>query len=901
MSLTVGSRIGPYEITGAIGAGGMGEVFRARDTKLNRDVAIKVLPAEFAKDHERVARFKREAQILASLNHPNIAAIYGIEEGEGAIALAMELVEGEDLSAHIARGPMPLAEVLPIARQIAEALEAAHEQGIIHRDLKPANIRVRAERAGLPSGHGTVKVLDFGLARAMDPSGASNPNVSHSPTLTHQGTLAGMIVGTAAYMSPEQAKGKTVDKRADIWAFGVVLYEMLSGKRAFKGEDVSETLASVLKDTLSMDALPAATPKRLTRLIERCLDRDLKTRLRDIGEARVKIGRIEAGDSDSSSGSPGSRIAPTRSRLVAALVALAAILGIALAVSLVRRADFTAVEAPTVRFALFDGAKLKVATWVTTPFGASRDGNTVVFTADDGSGDRLWVRTLNQPDPRALADTEGAYQPAISPDGEWVAFVVANHVIRKCRLSGGGATTLTTTDDLTAALAWTSNDEIVFEKIGSASGIQRVSANGGAAQLLIPIDRAAGEQSQRRPLVLWDQRLVLYAGTFTDGIVRLVAFSLEDSRRARLDLEGIQALGMVDDHLVYARRDGVLMAVPFDVRGLRVSGTPRQLSDQVLSGTTGTAVTLSPAGTLVYSPPTSPLSRLMLGDATGNATPLGDAAKAYGSPRFSPDSRRIAVSIADSGSSDLWVLDRVSKEATRVTRGGNGTLDLQSWMPDGKAFLFTRHSQLWIVPVDGGAEPRRLVETAGEIQGASPMPDGRSLLVTRRLRNQGILELEELVRLPIDGAAPPVSVVPSRSSGGSIRPVDPRVSPDGLFVAFQGRNEQQVHVRALDGTATVQVSEASGVLPAWGRDSRTLFYQTSSGPMVAELQTSPPLSVLRRRLLPPFPSPGFVSDVSADGKTVLIVAPVDRSSRVLVVLNWTNEVRRQLRRQDAQP
>jgi serine/threonine-protein kinase len=271
----------------------MGEVFRARDTKLNRDVAIKVLPAEFASDIERVARFKREAQVLASLNHPNIAAIFGLEEAEsasgsgsgGVVALIMELVEGEDLSTLIARGPIPIAEALPIARQIAEALEAAHEQGIVDRDLKPANIKVRAD--------GAVKVLDFGLAKAMDPSGASNPNASHSPTLTHHGTQAGMILGTAAYMSPEQAKGRSVDKRADVWAFGVVLYEMLTGKRAFKGEDVSETLAAVLMTSLPMDALPVVTPPRLRRVIERCLERDLKNRLRDIGEARFEISKIE--------------------------------------------------------------------------------------------------------------------------------------------------------------------------------------------------------------------------------------------------------------------------------------------------------------------------------------------------------------------------------------------------------------------------------------------------------------------------------------------------------------------------------------------------------------------------------------------------------------------------------
>ncbi|MEO5762238.1 MAG: protein kinase, partial [Vicinamibacteria bacterium] len=740
MSPAHGSRIGPYEIIAAIGAGGMGEVFRARDTKLNRDVAIKVLPSAFADDPERLARFKREAQVLASLNHPNIAAIHGLEDadppagsGQAAIvALVMELVEGEDLSAHIGRGPIPVAEALPIARQIAEALEAAHEQGIVHRDLKPANIKVRTD--------GTVKVLDFGLAKAMDPSGASNPNVSHSPTLTHQGTQAGMIIGTAAYMSPEQAKGKPVDKRADIWAFGVVLYEMLTGRRAFKGEDVSETLASVLKDTLSMDALPTHTPPRLKRLIERCLERDLKNRLRDIGEARFEISKIESGAPDTSTASaissaPGAP-ASTMSRMLP--WAIVGALAIALVTALALRSPWTIapVDAPTARFSMVDGARLKVATWTTTPFGASRDGKTIIFNADDGSGGHLWVRTLDQPEPRALPDTDGAYQPAISPDGEWVAFVVANHVIRKSRLSGGGATTVTTTDDLTAALAWTSNDEIVFEKIGSDSGIHRVSANGGPAKLLIPIDKAAGEAGQRRPLVLLDERLIIYASSPADGATHLAAFSLADGRRRHLDVESNQALGMVDGQLLYVRREGgVLMAVPFDVSGLRVLGTPRQLSDRVAVNSTGTAVSLSPAGTLVYALSVSPLSRLMLGDMAGHATSLTDAAKGYRSARFSPDSRRIATGIEEGDNRNLWILDRGSKEATRLTRGGNNTLSLEGWMPDGKALLFTRDAQLWIVPVDGGAEPRRLFETAGLIQGASPAPDGRTLLVSRRVRN----------------------------------------------------------------------------------------------------------------------------------------------------------------------
>ena len=508
MSLTLGTRLGSYEITGAIGAGGMGEVFRARDTKLNRDVAIKVLPTAFADDPERLARFTREAQTLASLNHPNIAAIYGIEEvpavsgstGPGSRALVMELVEGEDLSAHIARGPIPIAEALPIARQIAEALEAAHEQGIVHRDLKPANIKIRAD--------GTVKVLDFGLAKAMDQGAASslNPNVSHSPTLTHQGTMAGMIIGTAAYMSPEQAKGKAVDKRTDIWGFGVVLYEMLTGQRAFKGEDVSETLASVLKDKLSMDALPVTTPPRLKQLIERCLDRDLKARLRDIGEARLKIARIEAGGPDTAVSVPTASATGFAAR-VRFLSALVAVLTIALISGLLTWAPWRRTPAPTPRKLLVSiGADASL-----TGGGAnvvlSPDGTTLAFTAQRASQTWLFVRKLDQLQAVALDGTEDASSPFFSPDGQWIAFF-AGDKLKKVSVAGGAAINLCDAPNGRGG-TWTDDDTIVFTPASvSNTRLMRVPAAGGTSSVFGALGE--GAVTQRWPQALPGGKGVLY-------------------------------------------------------------------------------------------------------------------------------------------------------------------------------------------------------------------------------------------------------------------------------------------------------------------------------------------------------------------------------------------------------
>ncbi|HLE69052.1 MAG TPA: serine/threonine-protein kinase, partial [Vicinamibacteria bacterium] len=584
MTLSPGTRLGPYEIASPLGAGGMGEVFRARDTKLNRDVAIKVLPTAFAQDAERVARFRREAQLLASLNHPNIAAIYGLEESDGVLALALELVEGEDLAERLTRDAIPVDEAVAIAKQIAEGLEAAHEKGIVHRDLKPANLKLTKD--------GTVKILDFGLAKAYEGEPTTDGALSQSPTMSRQMTEAGVIFGTAAYMSPEQARGGTVDKRADIWAFGVVLFEMLTGKRLFTGETVSDTLAAVLRQEIDWKALPASTPPGLRRLLERCLDRDAKKRLRDIGEARVAL-EERLGTRDTVRTSSGMRALPW---FLLALVSALALW------ALWRPAPQ---PAPPLRLSAELGAAASLATdWGPAAI-LSPDGRLLAFVASPGTGERplLHLRRLEQLDAAPLAGTEGARDPFFSPDGEWIAFF-ADGKLKKVSVSGGAAVTLCDAADERGG-TWAEDGTIFFTAGGQPGvGLSRVSSAGGTPQTLTTPDAASQERTHRWPQALPGGKAVLYTAGSTRGNYEdasLVVHSLASDTRKVLHRGGYHGRYLPSGHLVFIH-EGTLFAARLDLDRLELTGQPVPVLAGVSANpdNAGAQFAFSQDGTLVY-------------------------------------------------------------------------------------------------------------------------------------------------------------------------------------------------------------------------------------------------------------------------------------------------------------
>ena len=705
MGLTPGARIGVYEISAPLGEGGMGQVYRATDTTLTRQVAIKILPDAFAADPERMARFEREAKTLASLNHPNIAAIYGFEKSGGAYALVMELVEGDDLSRRIAKGAIPLDEALPIARQIADALEAAHERGIIHRDLKPANIKVRSD--------GTVKVLDFGLAKAIEPAEGSSPSPSMSPTITTPAmTQAGIILGTAAYMSPEQARGKTVDKRADIWAFGCVVYEMLIGRRAFQGEETSDVLAAVLRQDLDWSVLPAA-PNRLRRLLVRCLDRDPHTRLRDIGEARVEIDKTLAGVGDDGAAPQSTGTAaqftpastPTLPWAVAAaLVVVAAVMAFGW-----WRATRPAERAlrPLVRLDVDLGADVSLGSVAGANQIISPDGTRIVYV----SHSRLFTRRLDQPNATELAGTQGALAPFFSPDGQWIAFFAASK-LQKISVDGGSPTILCDAP-LGRGGTWDKDGNIIAALSG-VTGLSRVPSAGGPPTPVT--DLRNGELTHRWPQILPRGNAVLFtAHTATNGFDRanIEVMSLADKSRKTLVRGGTYSRYLPSGHLVYVNR-GTLFAVPFDADRLEVHGTPAPVLDQIgYNAQVGSAqLDFSETGTLIYRSggAGSGLLTVVWLDGAGKVEPLLANPGAYVNPSLSPDGRRLAVNVVEGSGTDIWIYDWPRDAMTRLTFTGRA--DGPVWSPDGRYIAFLALEEgLSVIRSDGSGKPQPLTQS----------------------------------------------------------------------------------------------------------------------------------------------------------------------------------------------
>jgi Tol biopolymer transport system component len=873
MSIDPGARLGPYDVTAPLGAGGMGEVYRARDSRLNRDVAIKVLPPAFATDPLRMARFAREAQVLAALSHPNIAAIYGLEESGGATALIMELVEGSTLAERIAAGPIPLDEALAIARQIGAALESAHEKGIIHRDLKPANIKITPE--------GKVKVLDFGLAKAMDADPASSGSPANSPTLTLESTRVGQIMGTAAYMSPEQARGKPVDKRADIWAFGVVLFEMLSGHSIFEGETVSDTLAAVLRADLEWKRLPADTPPKVRRLLQRCLERDPKRRLRDIGDAWIELE------------TPDEPAAPTvlpaappqpAWRRVLPWAAAVVIGGAGIAWGLLHTA--APPPRPVVRWA---SPEKGFAAFVAV----SHDGTRLAYTMGSLNDLHLGIRMLDQFEGKTIEGTEGGFFPIFSPDGQWILYSTIQNKIKKMPVTGGASITLC--DGTTAQGAdWGDDDTIV---VAGPKGLMRVSAGGGTPETLTTVDSAKGETAHMHPQILPGARKIVFTvanGTSFDA-AKVGIFDVKTKSYSVFASGGARARYVPTGHLVYYR-GGTLFALPFDIKRGAAVGSEAPVVEGVSSvGPLGYAdYSFSDGGLLLYVAGSSAQqgTTLVWADRKGETQPVAATPQLWGTGRLSPDGMRIANGLQKgAGERDIWVYDIARGTTTRLSFEGGS--DNPIWSPDGRRIVFGQgrgNLGLYSVAADGSAKPELLLPTANVPVPTSFTPDGKTLVYTLRGADS---KTHLMVFTP--GSQPrALHDSPFGEAGGQI-------SPDGKWLAYESSESgsSEVYVQPFPGPgAKVRISVQGGFWPRWARSGRELFFWESVQPTTrvfsAEIQTARGFSAGTPQPLFSMAS-GTTWDVAPDGKRFLVeLTPLGPSgtSRMNGVMEWFDELRR---------
>ncbi|HEX9755972.1 MAG TPA: protein kinase [Gemmatimonadales bacterium] len=857
-----------YRLERELGQGGMATVYLAHDLRHDRDVAIKVLHPELAAALGG-ERFLSEIKTTAKLQHPHILPLLDSGAAEGLLYYVMPYVSGETLRARLERErQLPLDDALRITREVADALGAAHALGIIHRDIKPENIL-------LQGGHALV--ADFGIALAVQQAGGARM------------TQTGLSLGTPQYMAPEQAMGeRKIDARADVYALGAVLYEMLTGDPPFTGSTVQAIVAKVMTER-------PVPPSTVRDTVPPQVEQAILTSLAKLPADRFSSAAEFTRGLTAASGQPRVASSPTRRR--AARLApwfLAAALAVALGGVLASRPAGPSRAPEVIRFPLGTGAAVLAKSGSTNPFAISPDGRAVVFRAPGGadSPDKLWLRTLDDPRPRVLEGTDNGQNPSFSPDGKWIAFVVANRKLMKIPTSGGSASTVCALEYVSASLSWASEAEIVFESFGR-QGLQRVSASGGTPRAAVSLDTANGEIMQRRPLVLRREGVVLFASSDRDGRTQLAAAPLEGGRATRLGVDGIHPLGMIDGWLIYARVDGALMAVAFDPGRLQVSGAPVQLVDRVASTFGGVAVALSPNGTLVYEPGAIE-SRLTLVDSSGRSTTVLDEERPYRGPRFSPDARHLAVGIGDARGLDVWLFERATSAFRRLTLAGNASAP--EWSPDGHRLFYTVGSaggrrELWSVPIDGSAEPSRLLDLPGSVMEAVPTPDGKSLVVRRVDPAKG----SELLHVSLVGDATP------RLLATSPNPRGPRVSPDGRWVAYVAAQEiSQVYVRPLLGAGEVQVSVNGGVQPIWAPNSRRLYFRSFVGRLTeVELGTSPVLQVVRRRPMLEDPSqqigPTADYDLSPDGTTFVMLAPPLEKPGIVVALDWAADVRRRLR------
>ncbi len=894
----IGKTVSHYKILDKLGEGGMGVVYKAQDLKLRRDVAIKVLPEKFAQDWERLARFEREAKLLASLNHPNIATIYGLEESEAVHYLVLELVEGETLAEHVATEPLKVKQALELCSQIAEALETAHNKGIIHRDLKPGNIKITPD--------GKVKVLDFGLAKAFETSGlegASAEDLSKSPTITVDASRSGIILGTAAYMSPEQARGKSIDKRTDIWAFGCVLYEMLTGQQAFTGETVSDTIAAILEHDPDWEKIPKNLPAKIRMLLFRLLQKNARMRLHDIADARIEIEEILAERSDPSQktfavpsevrtrGWQG--IIPWGLFIVAAFIA-------AIAFWSPWRSEQPMNNSIT-QFLIDLPSSRTLNPGIRPAVAISPQSRSIVYVSVYQDRTQLYLRKMDQTEAIPIPGTDDASGPFFSPDGEWIGFLSAGK-LKKISLSGGTPQTLCDAT-LGRGACWGPDNNIIYTS-APGTGLWRISANGGNPEVVTRLDIENGELTHRWPEILPGGKAMLFTirtsrnSSFDDTSIAL--FSFKTGQQSILIEGGTQASYAPTGHLIFARA-GALHAAPFDYERLQITGPSIPvLENVIMDPATGAAqYGFSENGSLIYiqGDPWIAERSLLRADHQGKVESLSETAYPFQNPQFSPDGKKIVVMI-EAANDDVWIYDIVRDNFIRLTyQAGSNVAPI--WTPDSQKVTYSSNRagpyNLFWKPADGSGAEQQLTASEFIEFPCSWSPDGEVLIYSQNHPKTGL----DLWSLPIGEESKPTKFIVT-----SYNEFAPKFSPEGKWIAYvsdeSGQNE--VYVQQFPGPGgKLQISKNGGSFPAWAPNGEKLFYVNDNTMMAVEISTkpkfeaSPPQQLFKSEYLSIGSNPSIPNyDLSPNGDYFVMIRTEQGKAptRLHVILNWFEELKR---------
>ncbi len=906
MTLAIGARLGSYEITGSLGSGGMGEVYRATDTKLGREVAIKTLPAALAGDKDRLARFEREAKLLAALNHAHIGAIYGFDEHEGTLYIAMELIEGETLDHKLEAGPLPVEEALRLALQMAQALEAAHEKGVVHRDLKPANLMITLD--------GVVKVLDFGLAKAFS-GNPSEASPAHSPALSVAMTQQGLILGTAGYMSPEQASGQATDQRADIWAFGVVLYEMLTGMPLFSGESVPHVLADVLRTEPDWSRLPKNLHPRIRQMLERCLDKKPRNRYHSMADVRVDIEKVLADPRGTLIAAAEARPASARAWPLAAAVVVTAVLAGLSAWTLKPNGPGAPLEPQRLSVVVPADRSVDIGGTPARALAISPDGTRVAYVTsnrDAPAGQRhtqLELRTLGELAVRDLPGTTDARQPFFSPDGQWVGFFTNAGELKKVSLAGGNPLTLA--ENINGArwafAVWPDDGTIIFS--ATTGGLRRVSADGGAVTDLTTLDSGGGERFHNAPTLVPGRRAVLFHVGLDGGSQRIEALLLDTGERRVVVDDGRIPIVLNDGRLLFQRGDAVLVA-PFDTQRLALTGSAVSITDNVRFDDPGRVsptaqLAVSGNGSLAYLPAEAVGDEMGLVTMDGSFEPLDVPSGNYELPRASPDGRSIAFIAQNGLKSEVRVYELARGSSLRL--GQEGSIAGLAWHPDGRSMaVAARPGGISVRTLAGGEQPVLPVPgDGGFFRNMAWAPDGARLAYTAQNGDR------HDIGIVATGDTPTASTL----LGSDASEYSPRFSPDGRWLAYQSdeSGRMEVYLQRYPAGERLAVSAAGGSEPLFSPDGTNLYFAGQDGgvlklmavtltPNGSGLELGKPTALFElthslatgvTEVYLPGNNGGPDYDILPDGKRFVMIRHTEQSIReIVIVQNWFEELQR---------